>query len=126
MMFMNDHPVTTESTSRSTANVQPIVLRESDTRRLCFLPTLVDNPHSTEASIRGHFVYQRKNKQGAWVDHSELKLSDLKADEWIKLELRSQELFTLMTELSGLYDLVAEHGIPRERRPSFPHHKAQY
>lgn len=117
---MSDHPVTTESTSRSTANVQPIVLRESDTRRLCFLPTLVDNPHSTEASIRGHFVYQRKNKQGAWFDHSELKLSDLKADEWVKLELRSQELFILMTELSGLYDLVAEHGIPRGKKTFLP------
>lgn len=118
--MMVDHPVRTESTSRSTANAQPIVLRQTDTRRLCFLPTLVDNPHSKEASIRGHFVYQRKTWSGDWVDHSELKLSDLKAEEWIKLELRSQEVFTLMTELSSLYGLVADHGIPRGTKTFLP------
>ena len=109
---MTGWSVTTESTSSGTAKVDEIVLRATATSRLVFRPMLVDNPHSKEASIRGEFVYQRKKPSGEWSNHSELKLSDLKAEQWVRTELHSGELFKLVDELTSLYELVAEHGIP--------------
>lgn len=117
---MTNHSVTTESTSKTTAKVDQIILRSTSTTRLTFRPTLVDNPHSHEASIHGEFIFQRKNRSANWTDRSDLKLSELKAEEWVKLELHSKELFKLVNELTSLYQLKAEHGIQFGKKTFFP------
>lgn len=99
------------STSRRTANIDPIVLRETATTRLIFRPVLLDNPRNPEAPMDGTFVFQRKTRTASWTDHSELTLSQLRADEWVKIDLRAAELLALFEGLDSYYALVREHGL---------------
>lgn len=48
----------------------------------------------------------------SWEDHKDLDLTQLRADEWVKLELRSAELLHLHQELQALYELHRSEGIP--------------
>lgn len=95
--------VNVRSTSRNTAECEPIILRQTDQVRLVFLPTLVDNPTATDACVRGQFVYQRKVKTTEWATAETVPLSSLKAGEGFKLELHSAELLALLRQLGGLY-----------------------
>lgn len=70
--------------------------------------------------MRGEFIFQRKNPSGDWIDRSDLKLSELKAEQWVKLELHSEELFKLVSELTSLYRLKAEHGIQFGKKTFLP------
>src|SRR4051812_2944684 len=90
-------------TSASTAESDPIIIRQTATTRLVFKPLLVKNPHDVKASIKGCFVFQRKATKADWEDHDTVPLSKLKADEWTKLELTSGELLTLLQHLGAFY-----------------------
>ncbi len=104
--------IRTVSTSRSTAEADPIVLRETRTTRLLFRPTLVENAKNQAAAVRGTFVHQRKRPNGDWEEYSEFPLSKLKDSEWVKLELHSEAVLQLFAELEALYEIVADHGVP--------------
>lgn len=108
--------IRTRSTSRVTAEADPIVLREGERARLVFRPLLVDNAKSPEASVRGSFVYQRKGKEEVWEDWKEETLTTLKKGEGIELALHSGEVLGLFKGLSDLYAVHAAHGIPRGER----------
>lgn len=108
--------VTLESTSRDSAVGDPIVLRRKTATQLVFLPTVVNNPANPRASIRGTFVYQRKNHGGEWQDFEHLDLTRLKAGEWVKLELKSQEVLDLLDGVIPLYKLHEEFGVPYGRK----------
>jgi hypothetical protein len=107
-----DSPIRTKSTSRSSAEVDWVTLRETGGTRLLFRPILVDNPHDQEAAVRGTFVHQRKKPSGVWEDYAPLQLTKLRDAEWVKLELRSEEVLKLFGELQALYAIVGEHGVP--------------
>jgi Domain of unknown function (DUF4263) len=107
--------IETRSTSRNTAESDPIVLRETDLVRLAFLPVLVTNSANSQACVRGHFVYQRKTKKAEWASVADVPLSTLKGGEGYKLELHSAEVLKLLKELGALYRLYQQHGIPRGR-----------
>lgn len=106
----------TRSTSRVTAEADPIVLRDKERVRLIFRPLLVDNPKSPSASVRGSFVYQRRGKNDEWEDWKEETLTSLKKAEGIELALRSGEVLDLFRGLADLYHVHAEHGVPRGER----------
>jgi hypothetical protein len=78
---------------------------------LIFRPVLLDNPHDPEAAIDGAFLFQRKSPGGDWSDHNELPLSRLRADDWVKIELKAAELLLLFQSLSSYYQLIDERGI---------------
>lgn len=86
-------------------------MRVTETTRLVFRPLLLENERDPSAAVKGEFIFQRKKPTDAWEDHAELKLSQLKASDWVKLELHSNELLKLMTDVKALYDLVEEHGV---------------
>ena len=100
------------STSRNSASVDDIVLRENQVTRLVFRPLLVNNEQDQRASLKGAFVFQRKGQSQQWEDHRTLALNRLKAGEGIKLELSSKEVLQLYQELGSLYALYDEEGIP--------------
>ena len=110
---MSKDEITTKSTSRATAQVSDIFLREKATTRLVFRPTIVDNPNDQDASDKGNFLYQRKSINSDWVDFETIPLSSLKSGEGYKLELKSAELLNLIGELKPLYQLHREGGVPR-------------
>jgi hypothetical protein len=103
--------IKTTSTSRKTAKGNDIILREKKTTRLIFKPELIDNPHDKKHSIKGTFVFQKKKPSGNWEDYKKLSLSKLKDDEWVKLELHSKELYTLITYLQDYYNIFEKFGI---------------
>lgn len=103
--------VTTRSTSLSSAVGQDILLRETTTSRLMFRPVIVDNPHDPKACVRGDFLFQKKKVSGIWENYKILDLSKLKDQEWVKLELKSEELYKLITELDKYYEIFKKYGI---------------
>lgn len=103
--------ITIKSTSASSAITDVVVLRETSITRLIFKPMIVENLRDEEASVKGTFVFQRKLSGEEWVDHKELNLSQLKAEEWVKLELKSAEVLKLFRHLSDLYSIYQQEGI---------------
>jgi hypothetical protein len=102
-------------TSASTAESDPIILRETSTTRLVFKPLLVKNPHDEKASVKGCFVFQHKPTNDDWKDHDSVSLARLRGDEWIKLDLTSEELLGLLQNLGAFYRANAKYGLPREK-----------
>ena len=101
-----------ESTSRQSAIGNPIILRQNKHFRLVFIPMLVDNPRNKKASVKGFLVFQRKGVNEVWENYKTIDLSQLRKGEGIKLELHSEELYTLITSLEGYYRIYEEYGIP--------------
>jgi hypothetical protein len=62
---MKEERITTESLALTVVETDPMVLRESDTRRLVFQAMIVDQP---AAPVRGVFVWQRKREADQWED----------------------------------------------------------
>lgn len=100
-----------KSTSKNSAIGGDIILRSTITTRLLFRPEIVNNPRNKKASVRGTFIFQKKGALGNWEDHKKLKLSNLKKSEWVKLELKTGELFQLITELNNYYQIFNLYGI---------------
>jgi hypothetical protein len=113
---MTSDKITTESVAVGAQETDPIVLRESETRRLVFKPMIVDKP---EAPVRGYFVWQRKLKANEWEDITGETLTALKAGEGYALELRSDEVATLLREIEARKGIYEEHGIVFGRRDYF-------
>ena len=123
---MDEKPVIrTTSTSASTADVSDVVLRTGDRRRLVFRPTLVRNPNNAAASVRGTLVYQAKRAGDAWIDIDSLNLASMKAGEWTKLELRSEEVLRLYQAVSSFYAYMREHGVTYGEQELVPFEKGE-
>jgi hypothetical protein len=103
----NVEKVLVRSTSKGSAVCTDIVLRQSSTTQLVFRPEIVENLKNPEAPVRGTFIYQRKKPSGEFVDCESLPLSKLKSGDWVKIELHSDELLTLMQGL-GKIKIIAD------------------
>jgi hypothetical protein len=104
------------STSRATASVSDIVLRDGDLTRLIFRPEMVDNAKNPEACLRGTFIYQKRGKNDEWADVETAPLSTLKKGDNYQLLIKSGELLHLMKSLGPLYRLYwRRQGIPARR-----------
>lgn len=101
------------STSRDSAEAEPIILRQTATTRLVFKPWLINNVRDPSAPVKGCFVFQKKGNNEDWNDHSTVPLSRLKSGEACKLELSSHELHEFLTHAAGLYRLCRKHGVPK-------------
>ncbi len=103
--------VKTISTSLDSAYGEDIILRQTETTRLVFKPEIVRNPNDEEACVRGTFVFQKKGKLGSWEDQKKSDLRSLTASEGIKLELKAQEVLTLVKSLQSYYAVYDQHSI---------------
>lgn len=101
-----------KSTSRASAQVTGVVLRETAYTRLVFRPLLVVNPNSPAAAVKGTFVFQRKSPKHTWEDAEARPLSSLHMDEGYNLALDSEETLLLYQQLTDLYSLFQAEGIP--------------
>jgi hypothetical protein len=89
-------------TSRDSADAEPVVIRATNTTRLIFKPTIVNNARDSRAPVQGSFIFQKKGRNDRWEDHNELLLSRLCASEWIKLDLKAGEVHKLLGHIAGL------------------------
>lgn len=110
---MADDRIVTATVAANVAETDPIVLRESETRRLVFKPMLVDQ---AEAPVRGYFVWQRKRKPDDWEDITGESLTSLKSGEGYSLELRSGEVAALIAGLEARKELYEKFGISPGKR----------
>ena len=108
--------IRTQSTSRQSAIGTPIVLREKDRVRLVFVPLIIDNPKHVSAAVKGSFVYQRKRRDGDWIDAREISLATLKAGQGYQLTLTSEELLTFLDGIQAYYALHEAQGVPFGRQ----------
>jgi hypothetical protein len=115
-MTMADEKITTESVALGVQETDPIVLRQTDTVRLVFVPMIVDRPQSP---VRGYFVWQRKLKADQWEDITGEALNRLKAGEGFKLELRSGEVSALLNGILARKKIYEDHGIVIGQRDYF-------
>jgi len=74
---------------------------------------LVENPRNDQASVNGTFIFQCKGRNDEWENLPSIPLSQLKKGEGFKLKVKSKELLYLYEEISSLYELYAESGIPQ-------------
>jgi hypothetical protein len=105
---MADDKITTESIAIGAVETDPIILRESDTRRLIFKAMIVDKP---SAPVRGVFVWQRKREDDEWEDITGESLTKLKAGEGYALLLRSDDVATLLREIEARKGIYEKFGI---------------
>jgi len=103
--------ITLKSTSLTSVEVPPIVLRETKTSRLLFYPLIVENKDNPKASVKGKFCFQRKGKNDDWENYKELDANKLRAGEWTQLDIHSEELYKLITELDKHYKIYDRFGI---------------
>lgn len=103
--------IVVKSTSRVTADVNDIILRENTTTRLIFRPMVVDNTSNPEACVNGEFVFQRKGSSKEWEDIQDFKMTELKAEQGAKLALHSAEVLQLLTQLEAIREMYKTHGI---------------
>jgi len=113
---MSMDEIVTKSTSHLTAQASDIVLRETSITRLIFRPILLDNKNNKDAAIKGSFLFQRKSKSAQWEDFETIPLSKVKGGGGYKLELKSAELLNFVNQITPLYDLYKDEGIPKGKR----------
>jgi hypothetical protein len=117
---MPDEKITARPTSKTTADVEPIVLRAGEKSRLVFRPVLVDNTNHPAASVRGFLCYQKKRLSDAWADVESIKLTSLRDGEGVRLEMKSEELLKLFEAIGSLYDIMRRDGLPTSRTDYIP------
>ena len=101
------------STSKQSAIAEPIILRKGEKSRLVFKPEIVDNKKNPSACVKGTFIFQVKGIKEEWSDYKTLDLTRLRKGEWVKLQLKSGELLTLITALDDFYNIYEKYGIVR-------------
>ena len=109
-------------TSQFTAECNPIVLRvnKAHTARLVFKPVIVNNQANPSASIDGNFVYEKRLSGRNWQEQTSERLSSLKSGEGYRLLLHADELLKLYNDLSNLYELHRQQGVPKRSRTFVP------
>lgn len=100
-----------QSTSKYTAECDEIPLRKTKNTRLVFKPLLIDNLKNKNAVIKGSFFFQKKGIKDEWIDLKDLSLSNLKSGEYVKLELKSEELLNFVKQIVSLYKFHIKEGI---------------
>lgn len=97
----------TRSTSNTTMDVSPIVLRENNITRLIFHPSWVS---ASGNPLRGGFRFQRKSPRETWEDVEHRPMSSLKMDEGYQLNLDGSDMAKLFCNLEEIKDLLSVHG----------------
>lgn len=101
---------TTESTSSTSAKVNPIILASTGSTRRILKPTIVKNASQEEACIRIELIYERTGKNG-FEPVEPPNLAKIKAGEALSCSLNSEETLGVYNELSRLYSLASEFGV---------------
>jgi len=102
--------ISTEKVARNLLRfTKPILLEEKENTRRCFYGELARDEEGIW-SLRGNIIHERKGKDG-WHPLDGEKLSQLRAGEISKLELRTDHVRKLIVGLQVLKDAAKEAGI---------------
>src|SRR5260370_23335036 len=104
----NDYEMT--STSRQSAFLQDVTLRETNTTRLIARAEIVVNPNHPDAGVKVTFVHQRRSVSDTWEDLPTEPLSALKAGEGFKLPLDRETTLKLREHLEDFFAISSNGG----------------
>jgi hypothetical protein len=99
------------STSRQSALLSDVVLRETATTRLIARPEIVENDNAPEAGVRITFIHQRRSMNAPWSDIPSDSLGALKAGEGFRLHLDSATTLRLRKCLDDFYAISTSGGV---------------
>ena len=74
-------------TSNKTIEAKALILRENEKYRMLYIPKIVDRGDDWSNSIRGSVVVQKKLNTEKWSHIKEINLTNLKAGEWVRMEI---------------------------------------
>jgi hypothetical protein len=97
--------IKTTSIAKWIAQIEDILLRETQAIKLIFRPLILDNVWNPEASLKWVFIYQKKWKNDDWTDIENIPFTSLKKWEWYKLELHSEEVLKLLGSFVQIKEL---------------------
>jgi hypothetical protein len=102
---------TSISTSHNSAHIEePIIIYETGTTRRIFIADINDIKTSSNETVSGTIIHQRKGRNDEWEELESLNLNSLRAGEGIKLHFRSAPLRKLFEGLQELYR-ISEGGV---------------
>ncbi|MBF4696059.1 Shedu immune nuclease family protein [Fusibacter ferrireducens] len=99
------------STSQNSAEVNEVVLSESDLVKIVFKPIIVKNQHEINKSVKGKLVYQKKRKCDQFTEVDKLSKSSMRTGEWMEISLDTREVSELFEGLKSCYSLFGSNGI---------------
>lgn len=97
-------------TSNKTIEAKALVLRENEKYRMLYIPKIVDRGDDWNNSIRGSVVVQKKLNTEKWSHIKEINLTNLKAGEWVKMNLESSELLLINEYSNKLREMCIKEG----------------
>jgi hypothetical protein len=100
-----------DSTSRQSARLADVVLRQTSETRLIARPEIVDNHKSPEAGVKVTLMHQRCSPGDKWDDVPADPLSKLKAGEGVRLHLDSATTLKLQECLADFYAISSTTGV---------------
>jgi hypothetical protein len=84
---------------------------DDGTRRRVFVPRIVNNAGDPTASVKGDLYYQRKTAAGHWVDCDAMPLTQVKADEAVKISMDSATTKELADLIATYKEAQRLHGV---------------
>src|ERR1700722_4443593 len=100
-----------DSTSRQSARLADVTLRQTGETRLIARPEIVHNEKLPEAGVKITLIHQRCSLGDEWEDIPADPLSKLKAGEGVRLHLDSATTLQLKVCLADLYAISSSGGV---------------
>lgn len=103
--------ITTKSTSLNSAAVeQVLVIEENSITRKIFRAVINDVKITSDETVSGTIVHQRKSRKDGWEDAESIDLTTLKAGDGVKIHFHSTPLKRFYEGLRQLYS-VGQKGV---------------
>ncbi len=107
---MTTEEIMVRSTSNSTSDVSPIILKCTEQLKFSFNPVLVDNPNNPEHSVSGKLVLEKKRKKDDTYPSEKTSRRSIKVGDFLELQMKTSETFNLYQGLKLLYELKSNIG----------------
>lgn len=95
----------------SIAEGSEIVLRETQSTKMVFLPMLIDDPVRNIQGVRGKIVLLKKGFKEGWEKYTDVHPNNMKAGEWTQIELHTEEAQKLFNGLQQCNLIVEKYGV---------------
>lgn len=95
--------------AKTIANGSEIILRETKTTKVVFVPTII-NDDSTQG-VKGKILFLKKSQKDIWEKHDGLNMNMFKSGEWSSISFSSSEIQRLFDSLVQSQMIVKKYGI---------------
>lgn len=101
-------------TSNVTATMTTITLSETPKTKMQFKPMQVDNKNDSQKRIKGKLIFMKENSKNTKFDLKKLSRRDIKYNEYVELQLNTEETYKLAKGLYEYFSITAGKSTPFE------------